>query len=144
MNHKKEVISHHSLPWLPQDCAKMHHTLGFPLHLSVSASVLGNKTASEPDSSSKVIYTVALLVGLVLYQPALSQTMHGHGFEDSPGQGWFPEAPPFFWGREFKFADLSDMTSYLSFTCFLQHKIVQSCMCLQRVKKHSVVSQVSH
>lgn len=20
MNHKKEVISHHSLPWLPQDC----------------------------------------------------------------------------------------------------------------------------
>lgn len=66
MNHKKEVISHHSLPWLPRDCAKMHHTLGFPLHLPVSASVVVKKTASEAEHSPMVIYTVALLAVFVL------------------------------------------------------------------------------
>jgi len=66
MNHKKEVNSHRSLPWLPWDCAKMHHTLGFPLQLSVSTSVLVKKTASEPEHSPVVFYTVALPVVFVL------------------------------------------------------------------------------
>lgn len=58
VNHEKEVISHHSLPCLPRGCAKMCHILGFPFHLSVSASVLVKKTASEAEHSPVIICTV--------------------------------------------------------------------------------------
>lgn len=58
--------------------------------------------------------------------------MRGNGFEDSTGQRWFPEATAFLRGKEFKFVDLSDLTSYLLFVCLLQHKNVQSCRYLQR------------
>lgn len=68
------------------------------------------------------------------YQSALSQTTRGNGFKDSTGQGWFPEATAFLRGREFKFVDVSDLTSYLLFACLLQHKNVQSCRYLQGVK----------
>lgn len=69
-----------------------------------------------------VIHTCGIISVFCPYQSALSQTRHGCGFEDSTGQGWFPEATPFFRGRGFKFVDLSDVTAYLLFTCLLQDK----------------------
>lgn len=87
MNHKKEVISPHSLSWLPWDCVKMHHTLGFPLRLSVSASVLVKKTASEPEHALMVIYTVALLVSCLMRFLSLP-------FSTLPDNVW-----SWFWGQ---------------------------------------------
>lgn len=50
----------------PGSTRTVHHILVFPLHLSMSTSVLVKETAAEPGCSPTVTYTVALLVAFVL------------------------------------------------------------------------------
>lgn len=107
MSHKKEVVSHHSLLLLSWHCAKMHHTLGFPLLLSVPASVLVKKTMSEPECFPIVICgIISVMPDVVFVFTSQCSPKCGCGFEDSTGLGWFLEVTLLLRKRYFKFIDL--------------------------------------
>lgn len=46
------------------------------------------------DASYAWLLSSSIVSGFCPYQSALPKTVHGHGFEDSTGQGLFTEANP--------------------------------------------------